>query len=361
MGLMIGSDEGDITFVGKKGTFIARIGVAVSVSNKYFDTYLQAYRKFFEGLKDDRGIKTPRWIFSSSDLRGYLIGREGDPTKYLLFMKNFVDEVVVPNKVTTNFVFASFGVKEVSMPNGVQKSVMAFLKNVLKSYFAYIPAWVVVSRLNNPKAKAKVYIDNFNPSPKTKAWDELLKHVAELKIIPNGDKVNPLVSTADLLLRYIKESILLSKWRLDVDTLIRNLPSLGFPVELLKVYHVGKKALSKIVPTSTENDILPQNWYPRPLIYVIKEDLFQKDEEQRLIEQSPVFEYLLRHASKVGGSIKFLALQGGSGGDIDDLRKNGGIVVSLGPHGSGMGEYLVRLGFPVTHLQISELVSKYGG
>ena len=359
MGLMIGSDEGDIKFVGKNGTFIARIGVAVSVRDRNFGEYLRAYREFFEGFKDAMGIQTPRWVFSSSDLRGYLIGEDGDPTEYLLFMREFVDEVVVPNNVITNFIFASFGVKKVYLPNGVQKSVMAFLKNVLKSYFAYVPAWVVVSKLNH--SRPKVYIDNFNPSPRTMAWNELSKRASELKVIPNGDKVDPLVSTADLLLRYIKESILLSKWRLDVPTLLRNLPSLGFSLELLKVHHVGSSVLSKIVPISAENDVLPQHWYPRPLIYIIKEGLFQKAEEQRLIEKSPAFEYVLRHASEIGGSIKFLALQGGSGGDIDDLRKNGGIIVSLGPYGSGIGEYLTSLGFPAIHLQISELISKYGG
>lgn len=359
MGLIIGSDEGDIKFAGQNGTFIARIGVAVSVRDSNFSNYLNSYREFFEQFKDSMGIQTPRWVFSSSDLRGYLIGEDGVPTEYLLFMKEFVDDVVIPNDVITNFVFASFGIRQIYMPNGPPKSVMAFLKNVLKSYFAYVPAWLVVSKLNH--TMSKVHIDNFNPSPQTVAWDELSKRASELRVIPNGDKVDPLVSTADLILRYIKESILLSKWRLDVRFLLRNLPSLGFPPDLLKVYHVGSKSLSKIVPLSAENRVLPQYWYSRPIIYVIKEGLLQKDEEQRLIEKSPAFEYVLRHASEVGGSIKFLSLQKGVGGDIDDLRRNGGIVVSVGPYGHGIGEYLTSLGFPITHMKISELISKYGG
>jgi len=359
MGLIIGSDEGDVKFVGRRGTFIARIGVAVSVRNSDFSEYLRSYREFFEQFKDSVGIQTPRWVFSSSDVRSYLIGNDGDPTEYLLFMREFVDEVVVPNGVITNFVFASFGVRKIYLPNGAHKSVMAFLKNVLKSYFAYVPAWVVVSKLNH--TKPEVRIDNFNPSPQTVAWNELLKQTSELKVIPNGDKVDPMVSTADLLLRYIKEGMLLSKWRLDVSSLLRNLPALGFAPELLRVYHVGGSSLSAIVPISLENNVLPQYWYPRPIIYIVKEGLLQKDEEQRLIEKSPSFDYVLRHASEVGGSIKFLALQKGAGGDIDDLRRNGGIVISVGPYGHGIGEYLVSLGFPVTHMKISELVSKYGG
>ncbi|WP_048150337.1 hypothetical protein [Palaeococcus ferrophilus] len=359
MGLIIGSDEGDIKFAGQHGTFIARIGVAVSVRDSDFSEYLQSYREFFEQFKDSMGIQTPRWVFSSSDLRGYLIRGDGDPTEYLLFMKEFVDDVVIPNDVIINFVFASFGVKQIYMPNGHHKGVMTFLKNVLKSYFAYVPAWVVVSRLNH--TMPKVHIDNFNSSPQTVAWDELSKRASELRVIPNGDKVDPLVSTADLILRYIKESILLSKWRLDVRFLLRNLPSLGFHPDLLKVYHVGSRSLSKIVPLSAENRVLPQYWYSRPILYIIKEGLLRKDEEQRLIEKSPAFEYVLRHASEVGGSIKFLSLQKGTGGDIDDLRRNGGIVVSVGPYGHGIGEYLTSLGFPITHVKISELISKYGG
>ncbi len=359
MGLLIGSDEGDINFSGRHGTFIARIGVAVSIRDSDFNEFLQSYREFFEKFKDSIGIQTPRWVFSSSDLRGYLIRAGGDPTEYMLFMRDFIDEVIVPNNLITNFVFASFGVKQVYMPDGTQKSVMAFLKKVLKSYFAYVPAWVVVSKLN--RTKPQIYVDNFNPSPPTAAWGELLKRAEELKAIPNGDKVDPIVSTVDLVLRYIKESILLSKWRLDIISLLRNLPSLGFPPDLLKVYHVGGGSLSKIVPLSVEKSVLPQHWYPRPMLYIIKEGLLQKDEEQRLIEKSPAFEYVLRHASEFSGSIKFLALQKGTGGDIDDLRINGGIIVSMGPYGHGIGEYLTSLGFPVTHVKISELISRYGG
>ena len=359
MGLRIGSDEGDIKFVGRRGTFIARIGVAISIRDSDFSGFLQSYREFFEGFKGSFEIQTPRWVFSSSDLRGYLIGENGDPTDYLLLMRDFVEEVIVPNGVITNFVFASFGVKQVYMPNGTQKSVMAFLKNVLKSYFAYVPAWVVVSMLNH--TKPRVHVDNFNPSPPTKAWEELVKRTDELKVIPNGDKVDPLVSTADLLLRYVKESILLSRWRLDVVHLLKNLPSLGFPPNLLRVYHLGGGSLPKIVPLSVEKSVLPQNWYPRPIVYILKEGLLQRDEEQRLIEKSPAFEYVLRHAAEIGGSIKFLSLQKGAGGDLDDLRKNGGVVVSLGPYGRGLGKYLMSLGFPITHVEVSELVFNYGG
>ncbi|WP_099209405.1 hypothetical protein [Thermococcus henrietii] len=358
MGLLIGSDEGDIKFVGRRGTFIARIGVAVTIRRSSYDSFLNLYREFFEDFKEDLNLKTPRWIFSSSDVRGFLIGRDNDPTEYFLRMKEFVEKVVVPGGVITNFIFASFGVKKISMPDGSQVGVMNFIKKKLGSYFSYIPAWVVLSRLG--RSHPVVYIDNFNPSPRTLAWEKLCRDSRKLVVIPNGDKVNPLISTADLVLRYIKESMLLSKWRLDVPSLLKNLPSIGFAPDLLKVYHVGSRSLSKIVPVSTENDVLPQSWYPLPMIYVIREGLLPKN-EQRLIEKSPAFEYILRHASEVGGSIKFLSLQSGAGGDVDELRRNGGILVSLGPYGHGIGEYLIALGFPVTHLTISELISKYGG
>ncbi|QDA30420.1 hypothetical protein FH039_00660 [Thermococcus indicus] len=356
--MFIGSDEGDIKFIGKNGTFIARIGVAVSVRDSDFSEYVRSYREFFERFKSNFGLQTPRWVFSSSDLRSYLIG-EGDLTEYLLLMREFIDDVVVPNNVITNFVFASFGVKRVYMPDGTSKSVMAFIKKVLKSYFAYIPAWVVVSRLSH--ARPKVHIDNFNPSPQTVAWNELLNRASELKIIPNGDKIDPLISTADLLLRYVKEMISLSKWRLDVNSLRTNLRSVGFPGDLLRIYHVGGRYLSNIVPQSVSNDIDPSMFNPTPRIYVLKEGLLTGEKEQQLIEKSPVFEYILRYATDKGGSLKFLSLQAGAGGDFDML-KQGGIVISLGPYGEKLGEYISSgLGFPLTHLTSSELVMLYGG
>ena len=310
MGLLIGSDEGDIKFVGRRGTFIARIGVAVTIKESSYGSFLDLYREFFEDFKGDLDLKTPRWIFSSSDVRGFLIGVDNDPTEYSLRMKEFIKKVVVPSGVITNFIFASFGVGKISMPDGSQVGVMNFIKKKLASYFSYIPAWVVLSRLD--RARPVVYVDNFNPSPRTPAWEKLCRDSRKLVVIPNGDKVNPLISTADLVLRYIKESILLSKWRLDVPHLLKNLPSIGFAPDLLRVYHVGSRTLHKIVPVSTENEVLPRSWYPLPVIYVIREGLLPKN-EQNLIEKSPAFDYILRHASEVGGSIKFLSLQGGGG------------------------------------------------
>ena len=44
-----------------------------------------------------------------------------------------------------------------------------------------------------------------------------------------------------------------------------------------------------------------------------------------------------------------------------NFAKLGGFSYPLGPYGRGVGEYLISLGFPVTHLTISDLISKYGG
>lgn len=59
MRILIGSDEGKISFVGKRGTFIARIGVAVALPKKGYDSFVEDYYEFFEKFKGEFGMETP--------------------------------------------------------------------------------------------------------------------------------------------------------------------------------------------------------------------------------------------------------------------------------------------------------------
>lgn len=64
MRILIGSDEGKISFVGKMGTFIARIGVAVALPKKGYDSFVEDYYEFFEKFKGEFGMETPLTVIN---------------------------------------------------------------------------------------------------------------------------------------------------------------------------------------------------------------------------------------------------------------------------------------------------------
>ncbi|WP_297508384.1 hypothetical protein [Thermococcus sp.] len=354
---LFGSDEDILKLVGKRGSFLSRIGVAVGIRDSDYSVFKELYYEFMDHFKFRYGLNTPRRVFASVDVRRILIDGS-ELREYMLFLKDFVNDVVNASGLYVNFVFASFGKPKIALP-GKEKpvSVKTFIESTLKSYFAYIPVWAVVSRTGIKHAR--IYVDSFSTSPETSAWKELCRN-NEVYVVPNGDKVNLLISTADLLLGYIGTIIRLRNKKPDIGELKSYLKPFGFDNERFRIYHVGNRDLGRIIYEDPSVKINPLSYRPFPIVYLVPElspvGLLAGRDERKLVEASPVYEYVLRYVEEREGSLKILSF-------TEDFKhlSAGGIMVSLGEHGKRIVEYLRLLGFPLEHLSARELVSLYGG
>ncbi|AEK73339.1 hypothetical protein GQS_07205 [Thermococcus sp. 4557] len=354
---LFGSDEDILTLVGRRGSFLSRIGVAVGIRDSDYPIFRELYYEFMDRFKSIYGINTPRRVFASVDVRGALI--EGSELReYMLFLRDFVNDVVNASNLYVNFVFASFGKSRISLP-GKEKpvSVKTFIESTLKSYFAYIPVWAVVHRTGIKGAR--IYVDAFSTSPETPAWRELYGN-NDVYVVPNGDKVNLLISTSDLLLGYIGTIIKLRNKKPDLTELKSYLKPFGFDNERFRVYHIGSRDLGYIIYEDPSVKLNPLHHRPSPIVYLVPElspvGLLSGKDEKKLIEASPVYEYVLRYVEESEGSLKILSF-------TEDFKhlSAGGVMVSLGEHGKRIAEYLRLLGFPLEHLSARELISLYGG
>ncbi|WP_456396710.1 hypothetical protein [Thermococcus sp.] len=354
---LFGSDEDILKLVGRRGSFLSRIGVAVGIKDSDFPVFRELYYEFMEQFKSRYSVYTPRRVFASVDVRGILI--DGSELKeYMLFLRDFVNDVVNTSGLYVNFVFASFGTSRISLPGKAKPvSVKTFIESTLKSYFAYIPVWTVIHRTGIKRAR--VYVDSFSTSPETPAWNELCNN-NEVYVVSNGDKVNLLISAADLLLGYIGTIIKLRNKKPDISELKSYLKPFGFNDDRFRIYHVGNRDLGHIIYKDPTVKINPLLYRPFPIVYLIPElspaGLLAGKDERKLIESSHVYEYILRYVEEQEGSLKIISF-------TEDFKhlSAGGVVVSLGEHSRRIAEYLRLLGFPLEHLNARELIHLYGG
>jgi len=346
-------------------SFRAVIGVSLSFSRPH--NFLGRYLTFFEELKSSpnssrRFVTNPRIIFKSSDLSRYF----GENWLYSL-LRNFVNTVISHNDIIVNFVYSSFKTppekckhsKEISkckwIPfKGSYLDVFEFL-NKLASYYSYIPTWKVVSSANIKGSTC--FIDAFSPgAPYTSAWLQLAKSNNNIHLYPSGDSVNPFISAADLVLRYIELHILRNNVFFDV---IKIKSSLN--ISNLRVHHAGTKDLIELVPhpIKTENlsykDIPAHEYYNRPIIFVVAENQIKK--ESSILKKSPYYQYLLHYAYLKNASLKIVSFD-----DVGDraLLTSGGnrdvFLVSTGPTSNKIVHHLVHdLGFDFEYLQLKDI------
>ena len=351
-------------------SFRAVIGVSLAFSRPH--NFLDRYLTFFEELKSypdlsSQFVNNPRIVFKSSDLSHYF----GENKLYSV-LKSFVDNVVSHNDIIVNFVYSSFkippekcGKTETSkckwIPfKGDHLNVFEFL-NKLNSYYSYIPTWKVISSANIKGSTC--FIDAFSPgAPYTRAWLQLIGSNNDIHIYPSGDSVNPFISAADLVLRYIELHMLRSNIFFDV-TKIKS--SLNIPN--LKVYHAGTRDLIELIPypIKTENlsykDIPAYEYYNRPIILVIAENYIKK--ESALLKKSPYYQYLLHYAYIKNASLKLVSFD-----DVGDraLLTSGGnedvFLVSTGFESNKIVHHLIHdLGFNFESFQLKDIPHRLKG
>ncbi|WP_297523502.1 hypothetical protein [Thermococcus sp.] len=346
-------------------SFRAVIGVSLSFSRPH--NFLDRYLTFFEKLKSSSSsphhfVTNPRIIFKSSDLSHYF----GENQLYSI-LGMFMGEVISHDDIIVNFVYSSFKTPsgKCQKPMEISKcrwipfkgsllNVFEFL-NKLASYYSYIPTWKVISSANIKGSTC--FIDAFSPgAPYTNAWLQLIRSNNNIRVYPSGDSVNPFISAADLVLRYIELHMLRNNVFFDI---VKIKSSLNTPN--LRVYHAGTKDLIELIPypIKTGNlsykDIPAYEYYSRPIILVVAENSIKK--ESVILRKSPYHQYLLHYAYLMDASLKMVSFDGvGDRALISGDGNRDVFLVSTGPVSNKIVHHLVYdLGFDFDYLSLQDL------
>lgn len=314
------------------------LGIGVETSD--LEQFNESYSKSLSDLFKQNGHEIKRPVYCAREIASVL----GFETleEELLALSNFKDSLLPAIDKVHFFYTYIFGLKEglVSIYGqspkydriqltSQDKGVQDFYDLISNAYPA-LCAW----ELRQCKNTSTLLLDNFQGRV-CPAWLEL-GAAQDTLVYYKGDQCNELISAADILLRLIKIKMIPNKacfLKVEIDKIAE---LFGKKTQL---YFIGKQCLGKITP-HVPSRMKSQHLVKHPIAYLIKENP-QDDGEESIIENSPLFNDIIKKINSDGGCAKYF--------HPDDSKeiKEGDRMVSFGKRGDQIFEKLKRGKYPI--------------
>ncbi|HIH23932.1 TPA: hypothetical protein HA251_02760 [Candidatus Woesearchaeota archaeon] len=250
-----------------KGFFGAlAIGVEVSDYDNFKISFFESLKKAFE----DTGYQASKEYFESplcsKDLRQFTEGEQYIHEAFIKHIKQHIKDV--------HIVYSAFNpwrIPEVTIlgrtrtPEKVHPKILAI--EHLNNSFPHICTWKLLNVIRTNKCK--VLIDHFG-AKRTKAWEEIESSSIPLEVVFKGDECDPLIATADILLRYLTDRIERNKDGYDTDGIVKNLKELVAENKIV-IYKINNQDYPYITPRDNRNIPL-RKYLRRPVFFVLPPD-----------------------------------------------------------------------------------------
>jgi len=182
-----------------------------------------------------------------------------------------------------------------------QVSVREFIGKI-QPYYNVICAWFVANATKVPHGR--FLLDGEDTIAPSKCWNHLSSN-HQVEIVFNGDRIEPCISTADILLRSLDFFLQQSKKFLDEDTIKSIILYDGIiPAKNKSFYYIGNPHLEQIKPISDRaygvTDLGP--FLKRPILFVGAGNI---PGQKNIIENQPIFDKILRMARERRASLRF--------------------------------------------------------
>lgn len=328
-------------------TFKGSMGVCLTLQDEeeLKRTYNEAMNEVFRRANTQR----EKTSYSSHELSELFGPRRND---YLGALEYFVQKLGDVPTLRINIVFTVLNT--LLLPQGVKYygygrspvsvvTPLEFLDD-LDAYYPYVCAWKVTKSYKI--TGTRVILDHFRGSV-TSCWNELLAHHT-VTIIPNGDLCNPLVSSADLCVRYFDERLYEDNIPLNENSFNQILASKN--IRNGNVFYVGNPDLPDITPLE-KRQIRMDHYYPRPMMFILKEGVMDSETEY-VKTRRPLRMKIERFATRHQTGYKFIDYA-----KDHELLKDDDMVISLGPRGKEQFEFLTGIGYRLTMVSLANLDS----
>lgn len=343
MSMILSSDSAPFIKRGYKGDFYSPLGVSLLFKD---EKYKEKYTAYCKELDSKYDIPSSI-IFKAYDFMNIF---KLDSRKYIELSEEFIN-FLFSNKVEI-FIYY-FIIDKKMLPkdkkirmytHGKSKSIdpLQFSRDKMSNYFHSVCCWKTLE--DHPEIDTKILLDNFQ-GPKTDSWKEL-SDKCEIEIIPEGDKVNSYISSADILVKYIDLKLKEMNYRISDKNIKKIFKTLR--EHEVNCNWVGNPQLSKVVPLKEKYNILTRNYYIKPMIYVIKEKGFNSE----VIKKTPGWSSLLEFAYDSDAGVKVYSSK-------EDILRKDDILVYYGKSGKELAESMDNLyGNELKILNIVEIQNK---
>jgi len=326
-------------------TFKGSIGVCLTLQDK--EELERTYDETMQEVFKQANAQKEKTSYSSHELSELFGPRRAE---YLNALEYFVQQLGKLSTLRINFVFTVLNT--LLLPNGVKYygygrspvkvvTALEFLDD-LDAYYPYVCAWKVTKSYKI--MGTHVTLDHFRGEV-TPCWNELLAHHT-VSITPNGDLCNPMISSADLCVRYFDERLYEDNMSLGESSINQILASKN--IQNGNVFYVGNPDLPDITPLE-KRSIRMEHYYPRPMMFILKEGVMDSETEY-VKTRRPLRLKIEKLAAKHQTGYKFIDYS-----KDHELLKDDDIVVCLGPRGKEQFEFLTGIGYKLTLISLADL------
>lgn len=272
--------------------FESEIGCIVIVDD--YDSFKAEYAKILRKLVSDGQINTGRTVLSSYEL---LELSGGDYTLLSDFFKR-----IKPHIKKLNIFYCSFDTRRIPIiltygKSKLRKMTLDELRSThLDNAFPHICAWCILPYLKSNRVE--VFSDSFTTNL-TDAWNEVSSY-DNFKIIPNGDSINALISTADIIVKFLEHEFSLQKKSLFRDQINRLLDFENEQQDNCYIHIIDNRDYPKITPLKHSKFKLGHR-LKHPAYFLIKTE--KSEIEMEFIKFTS--EKLLNQISEQNGSLLF--------------------------------------------------------
>ena len=266
--------------------FLALIGICVIVED--YEKFKQDYCKVIKELFRKRNIPLTKKIYKSHEINKLNIDSD--------FFKEFYENI--KNKIKRLYIcysyFSNCNVSIFPLDHKKDVSVIDFLTKHLDTSYPHVCLW----ELSKDGFEGYSYLDGINGKV-TDAWKSI-ENSNNFCILPNGDKTNALISSADILITFL-DNLLLEKRKKLNETEINEIFS--DMKDKIDISFVSNACFYSIIPLSEKLNIPYMRKVAHPTVYILKEK--EKYIDESAIENSPILKKIADFCFNKNGCYKF--------------------------------------------------------
>jgi hypothetical protein len=292
------------TLTGEDKQFKALLGVVVNPLDR--NRFEKDYDETMDGLFDEYYISKKQLVYKSSEIGSLLAP---NVAKYMSFCLAFTRKILNLDYVKVTYCVTRINKKYLTNEKVTiggygtttkQISIPEFI-DMLECYYNVICAWKV-SQMTGIKS-ALFLFDGEEDIPRCEAWNEL-SSTQNIEIVYSGDKIERVISSADIILKSLDFFLKQTKSILSEDK-IREIVLYDGKIKPENKFfvYIGNPDLQKIKPLSPQRLNLSdlQKYIRHPIIFVSGGGL---PGQKLAIEGLPLFNKLISKATELHASLR---------------------------------------------------------
>jgi len=271
--------------------FKALLGVSITVNDK--EEFRNIYDRAIDNCFEKYGVEKKKNIYKAAHLTDQVLDKTTNLIKDFIHL---VSESIREINVYYTFYPTNFTGEIITCRDSYPRPYKPekFMNLIFNAYPHYC-VWKYF-KINRQLQDYNFEVDYFHGKI-TPAWREI-QELPNLRLYFNGDQCNKLISTADLILRYINNTM---PGRLGLMNLTRCLREIIGDTDLRSHFMGPRVDYLNAMAFDDYIDIDTRAYISRPIYWILWRGYTGSSEEKKVLEWNPIYNEIMTLVEEVGG------------------------------------------------------------